>query len=1258
MLHALRKIRNKLRISSRQDVPAVAAVDIDCKFYRAYYADLKDLPDDAALIKHYQASGLSEGRFASADAFIASLEDQFGPLPEDFVPGHYKLLHNDLRNLDEPWRLQEHYLRFGQFEERKYGVILHESYDADLKSLRDKHGHAIAGPHLRFADILAAAGMTLGPWLDRFMLYEFTILNAGWLPRVPFSRTDGIQLFLTHGVDRLAPIAMQLRFDPVFYRSQAPASLETLSDADLYRAWLNQGIVDGIACNEGAALVNIIGESTFPPCFDENLYRTIIKNADGHVFSDRFSALVHFFEHGFSRDIAALRGNGIAKLLKQLADYHNIRRNFHIALKACDQALTIDPANSSIHHCRGDVLRNLGQPAESTSAYVLAVTVNASDANIWSHIHAVDGLTSSPNGIGAALDLLVHSAKTCQGSAIWLAAAHRTIARVFDIASADARALYLVGKRREADAHLVACLDLIAKMIEIVDPLPGRRPAPPKGHIVLVANRDLPQCDHYRVVQKCAQLAAGGWEVELFAQDQVHRCRPSLDRAAAVVFYRVPALPGTVHAILYARALGVPTIYDIDDLIFEPSVYPDPFESFEGQISHHDYVSLQYGVPLFRYALQMCDAGIASTPALAEAMRPHLRTGVCHVLRNGLDRRNAPFLDKSWVPYAEDALTIFYGTGTKAHNRDFTELAAPGLLKALATHPRVRLVIAGYLHLDARFAPFANRVRQLGFSSDVAAYWQVLSGADINLAVLAQTPMADAKSEIKWLEAAMCGVPSIVSGTRTYKELLVDGETAVFADTAAEWSRTLERLIKDVALRREIGRRARAKAASEYGLDQAVAVLSEALPAPSSRKRPADGLLPRPETPPPPYRRVPGRKPRILLVNVYFPPQLVGGATRVARNNLDHFLDHAGDRFDFAVAATDTGADPVYGTRIDNYRGVPIYRIAAPRAMHMDWRPLNPEMRAPFDRLLDDFEPDLVHLHCIQQLTGTIVEAVRARAIPYVITLHDAWWISDFQFLVDDDGQVHAPTSDHLTSAMDPAHGPFASLARRRALAGLLDDARSLLAVSDSFADIYRAAGHPRTAVLANGVPSMTRLPRVAGPKGTVRLGHIGGRSTHKGATLIEVVLRAGAFANLHLTIVDHARPTGDVRSEIWGQTPVRIIGQIPQDRVPETYANLDVLLAPSIWPESFGLVTREARAAGLWVVASDRGGIGTGIREGVDGFRIDVGHPDALRDVLARIDADPDRFGRSPPPLEVPERTAADQGDDLLALYATITAA
>jgi glycosyltransferase involved in cell wall biosynthesis len=113
----------------------------------------------------------------------------------------------------------------------------------------------------------------------------------------------------------------------------------------------------------------------------------------------------------------------------------------------------------------------------------------------------------------------------------------------------------------------------------------------------------------------------------------------------------------------------------------------------------------------------------------------------------------------------------------------------------------------------------------------------------------------------------------------------------------------------------------------------------------------------------------------------------------------------------------------------------------------------------------------------------------------------------------------------------------------------------------------------------------------------------------------------------------------------------VRFVGKTTSEAMHTFYADQDVLLAPSLWPESFGLVAREAAAAGLWVLASDRGAIGEGVTHGVDGWVIDVASLDPLMATLAAIDAAPECYTVPPPPPQRP-RTAEDQARDLVALY------
>ena len=72
-------------------------------------------------------------------------------------------------------------------------------------------------------------------------------------------------------------------------------------------------------------------------------------------------------------------------------------------------------------------------------------------------------------------------------------------------------------------------------------------------------------------------------------------------------------------------------------------------------------------------------------------------------------------------------------------------------------------------------------------------------------------------------------------------------------------------------------------------------------------------------------------------------------------------------------------------------------------------------------------------------------------------------------------------------------------------------------------------------------------------------------------------------------------------------------------NEMPKFYSEQDVLIAPSIWPESFGLVTREALSAGLWVIASDTGALAEPILNTKDhnGFVI---QPNNLDDLITAL--------------------------------------
>ncbi len=91
----------------------------------------------------------------------------------------------------------------------------------------------------------------------------------------------------------------------------------------------------------------------------------------------------------------------------------------------------------------------------------------------------------------------------------------------------------------------------------------------------------------------------------------------------------------------------------------------------------------------------------------------------------------------------------------------------------------------------------------------------------------------------------------------------------------------------------------------------------------------------------------------------------------------------------------------------------------------------------------------------------------------------------------------------------------------------------------------------------------------------------------------------------------------------------VRVLGKVDHETKQLELEQADVLCAPSLRGESFGLVLIEAFAAGTPVVASDIAGYRDVVRDGIDGVLVPPGDPQALAEVLRDLYEDPARRAR-----------------------------
>jgi phosphatidyl-myo-inositol alpha-mannosyltransferase len=183
------------------------------------------------------------------------------------------------------------------------------------------------------------------------------------------------------------------------------------------------------------------------------------------------------------------------------------------------------------------------------------------------------------------------------------------------------------------------------------------------------------------------------------------------------------------------------------------------------------------------------------------------------------------------------------------------------------------------------------------------------------------------------------------------------------------------------------------------------------------------------------------------------------------------------------------------------------------------------------------------------------------------------------------------------------------------------------VAVSDAAAWTAARFYGGRYRVIPNGVelPRARVEPNPRAEPGKLAIVFVGQAVERKG---LPVLLRAFEALREHvdatLTIVGAAPE--EVSHMLLDDRGVRVLGKVSEERKIGELQDADLLCAPSLGGESFGMVLTEAFAAGKPVVASDIAGYRDVVRDGVDGKLVPAGDALALADTLRELSMAPQR--------------------------------
>ena len=326
--------------------------------------------------------------------------------------------------------------------------------------------------------------------------------------------------------------------------------------------------------------------------------------------------------------------------------------------------------------------------------------------------------------------------------------------------------------------------------------------------------------------------------------------------------------------------------------------------------------------------------------------------------------------------------------------------------------------------------------------------------------------------------------------------------------------------------------------------------------------------------------------------------------------------------FEIWVFSTEYANDAPHGALVRrDWRGIKVFSV--------NFMPgeIGQETRSGtlFRAVLRTAQPGLVHFHCIEGLgTGLPQECIR-QSIPYAITMHDAWWVCPRQFMLDPAGDYCGqsavdPQICHIRCGLEQEELWRRAVHMREAVAG----AQTVFTPSDFYTSFISRNFPRHCAVLTNrnGInrPKSHRPARMPGP---LRLGYLGGKARWKGYFFLAEALRELARDDYEVLLVDLGTVfgTGDMNRDedraLWEGLHARVLPFVRHEDIDSLYRQMDVLLFPSLWNESFGLTVREAIARDVFVLSSDCGGPGEAIVHGENGLLFPKGDLAAFRKQL-----------------------------------------
>ncbi len=296
-----------------------------------------------------------------------------------------------------------------------------------------------------------------------------------------------------------------------------------------------------------------------------------------------------------------------------------------------------------------------------------------------------------------------------------------------------------------------------------------------------------------------------------------------------------------------------------------------------------------------------------------------------------------------------------------------------------------------------------------------------------------------------------------------------------------------------------------------------------------------------------------------------------------------------------------------------------IFRDIA-NAGHMIW---SREAQRKFERMLDRFAPDIIHVHNIyHHLSSSILRVASQRHIPVVMSLHD-WKLINPNYALFDHGKIC-----ERTGLAAIAHRCIQNSVVSSAIAVTESSIRHWIHAEQGIVAYHVPTDFVQRKLVAGGISSqkISVIPYFISPLQVTSyklqdyILFAGRLSEEKG---VDVLLKAAALApKISIKIAGTGPLSCALKAEVIckGLKNVEFLGFQEKSALQKLIREARAVVVPSVWFDPSPFAVLEAQALGKAVVASRIGGIPDLIQDGKTGFLVPARFERPLVDVINRI--------------------------------------